>query len=353
MYICRTSPACYCSLALLVKSYIRCDSLTVLRYFSKVSSRPLSTNLCAGRKSFSLPRIRGGFETRATKFEQLFSRGMSSKSSNNDDPKNELVEADDELDVDVESNYLAVKHRVENAVSKLVDHDSDMSDVRLVAVSKTKPLELLQRAYSAGCRHFGENYVQELVDKVEMWSMNCVGVHWHFIGTLQSNKCTTLVKCMAHKDIGLFTVETISSENLAKKLNNAVMKVGTDGKTLKVFVQVNTSGEESKGGVEPGKETISLCRYIAKECPGLDLRGLMTIGAPGDLGCFATLGQCRETVMQVFKEEGITFYGGPQLELSMGMSGDFEEAIAAGSTNVRVGSTIFGERNYSTEPIIH
>jgi PLP dependent protein len=353
MYFCRTSRACYCSLALLVKSYIRCDSFTVLRYFSKVSSRSsLSTNLCAEWKSSSLPRIRGGFETQVTKADRL-SRGMSFTTSTNEDPKNEHVEAEDELDVDVEANYLAVKQRVENAVSKLVDHDSDMSNVRLVAVSKTKPLELLQRAYSAGCRHFGENYVQELVDKVEMWSMNCVGVHWHFIGTLQSNKCTTLVKCMAHKDIGLFTVETISSENLAKKLNNAVLKVGTDGKTLKVFVQVNTSGEKSKGGVEPGKETISLCRYIAKECPGLDLRGLMTIGAPGDLGCFATLVQCRDTVTQVFKEEGITIYGVPQLELSMGMSGDFEEAIAAGSTNVRVGSTIFGERIYSTEPIIH
>jgi PLP dependent protein len=339
MYFCRTSRAYYCSLALLVKSYIRCDSFTVLRNFGKVSSRPLSTSLHAG--------------TQATKLEQIFPRGMSSTTSTNDDPKNEHVEAEDELDVDVEANYLAVMQRVENAVSKLVDHDSDMSDVRLVAVSKTKPLELLQRAYSAGCRHFGENYVQELVDKVEMWSMNCVGVHWHFIGTLQSNKCTTLVKCMAHKDIGLFTIETISSENLAKKLNNAVMKVGTDGKALKVFVQVNTSGEESKGGVEPGKETISLCRYIAKECPGLDLRGLMTIGAPGDLGCFATLVQCRDTVTQVFKEEGITIYGVPQLELSMGMSGDFEEAIAAGSTNVRVGSTIFGDRIYSSEPIIH
>ena len=115
-------------------------------------------------------------------------------------------------------------------------------------------------------------------------------------------------------------------------------------KRLKVFVQVNFSGEESKSGVEPGKESVDLCQHIVEACPALELRGHMNIGAPaGDAGCFQTLVQCRDEVAFAFGESGTSC----PLELSMGMSGDFEQAIAAGATNVRVGSTIFGDRDYS------
>jgi PLP dependent protein len=133
------------------------------------------------------------------------------------------------------------------------------------------------------------------------------------------------------------------------KLNTAVSNLGTttDNKRLKVFVQVNTSGEESKSGVDPGQECVDLCLHIVRNCPGLELRGLMTIGAPGDVGCFQTLAQCRDQVAAAFREaDGVDYQDGP-LELSMGMSDDFEKAIAAGATNVRVGSTIFGHRDYS------
>ena len=236
------------------------------------------------------------------------------------------------------------------------------NNVRLVAVSKTKPMSLLEAAYTAGCRHFGENYVQEMIEKVEMWH-DKTDVQWHFIGALQSNKCQSLVNCCM--DITQLTVETISSIKLATKLNNAVgNKLSSSSPPLpvenaalpthprlKVFVQVNTSGEDSKSGVEPGAACIELCRYIVTECPFLELRGLMTIGAPGDTSCFTTLAQCREHVHSDLAPPAVasvTETAQQQLELSMGMSDDFERAIEAGSTNVRVGSTIFGHRNYST-----
>lgn len=240
-----------------------------------------------------------------------------------------------EMDSEVATNYKTVENRVAKAAVA-------SASVRLVAVSKTKPLAMLQAAYTAGCRCFGENYVQELVEKAELWQ-DRDDVHWHFIGALQSNKCNALVNCM-RTDVSRLIVETVASPKLASKLNNAVSNIGSE-KRLKVFVQVNTSGEDSKSGVEPGQECVDLCLHIVKDCPALELCGLMTIGAPGDAGCFDTLAKCREQASAALA--GVVDLG--PLELSMGMSGDFEEAIAAGATNVRVGSTIFGDRDYSTK----
>jgi PLP dependent protein len=277
-------------------------------------------------------------------------RKMSSSTENN-------VDATELVDVGV--RYHQVLDRVHAAASQ-----AGREDVRLVAVSKTKPISLLEAAYNVGCRHFGENYVQELIEKVALWQQK-TDVQWHFIGALQSNKCQMLVNSC--NDIAQLTVETISSIKLATKLNNAVgNKIASSScndaatssmqQRLKVFVQVNTSGEDSKSGVEPGEACIEMCRYIVNECPLLELRGLMTIGAPGDTTCFVTLVQCRDSVLSelgkiaVSDETGSTTTNTPPtyLELSMGMSDDFEQAIQAGSTNVRVGSTIFGHRNYST-----
>ena len=224
-------------------------------------------------------------------------------------------------DTDVAHNLRLVQDNITKAAT---------APVRLVAVSKTKPLELLQQAYDAGCRVFGENYVQELVEKAPAMPDD---VQWHFIGALQSNKANKLVSACPPERL---TVETVSSTKLANKLHSAVD--GIPGQRLKVMVQVNTSGEDSKSGVEPGKECVELCRHIVTECPHLQLTGLMTIGAPGDLSCFQVLQDCRTAV-----QEALDLV---DLELSMGMSGDYLEAIAAGATNVRVGSTIFGARQY-------
>ena len=272
----------------------------------------------------------------------------------------------------IAANLHHVQERVAAAAAAAADGDETPNNhVRLVAVSKTKPLTLLQAAYDAGCRCFGENYVQELVEKAHAWS-DRPDVQWHYIGALQSNKCKQLLQCCCSAassgsndntarrttttDVSRLTVETVPSIKLANKLNNAVQNLLDEAKgetttdsqspqqkqqQLKVFVQVNTSGEESKSGVEAGSECVELCRYIVNECPSLDLRGLMTIGAIGDVSCFATLKHCRDEVLTAL--DGRV----SKLELSMGMSDDFEQAIQAGATNVRVGSTIFGARDYS------
>ena len=208
---------------------------------------------------------------------------------------------------------------------------------RLVAVSKTKPVALLREAYEAGVRDFGENYVQELVSKAPELPAD---IRWRFIGKLQSNKCKQLVNGVP----GLVAVETVDSLKLARKLDAAVMEAETERSgLLDVMLQVDTSPwEGTKNGIAV-EEVPELAVAVVAECSHLRLAGLMTIGAPGDSSCFDTLVQCREAVAAKL---GVDISA---LELSMGMSGDFEEAIKHGSTSVRVGSSIFGARDYSAK----
>ena len=205
---------------------------------------------------------------------------------------------------------------------------------RLVAVSKTKPVELLKAAYDAGQRDFGENYVQELISKAPEMPED---VEWRFIGKLQSNKAKPLV----HGVPSLAVIETVDSKKLADKLQNAVASMDPPRETpLGVCIQVNTSPwEGSKSGVL-AEEVTPLCEHVTSACPNLKLIGLMTIGAPGESKCFDTLVECREAAAKAL---GVDV---DALELSMGMSGDFQEAIARGSDSVRVGSSIFGARDY-------
>ncbi|XP_005092694.2 pyridoxal phosphate homeostasis protein [Aplysia californica] len=211
---------------------------------------------------------------------------------------------------------------------------------RLVAVSKTKGVDMIVEAYDAGQRHFGENYVVELIDKANDIELQdrCDDIKWHFIGHLQRNKVSKLL------DIpNLFVVETIDSERLAKAVNDAWVRQGKQ-EPLNIMVQVNTSGEENKSGCAVG-ETAKLVGYIRENCPKLNILGLMTIGAydynpmAGPNPDFQALFQIRE---EVCKAHNIPI---DKMELSMGMSSDFEQAIELGSTNVRVGSTIFGARS--------
>ena len=208
------------------------------------------------------------------------------------------------------------------------------ANVRLVAVGKTKPASQLRECYDAGHRTFGENYVQELVEKAPQMPDDTL---WHFIGHLQSNKCNQLFRACPH----LAMLETVDSVKLANKLNSTLPETRVE--PLRVLVQVNTSGEESKYGVEPDACT-ALAKHIYDSCPRLRFSGLMTIGMPDYTSKpenFETLRRCREEVCEALGIEESA------CELSMGMSGDFEAAIEMGSTNVRVGSTIFGARDYS------
>ncbi|XP_015959063.1 uncharacterized protein LOC107482979 [Arachis duranensis] len=204
--------------------------------------------------------------------------------------------------------------------------------VRIVAVSKTKPVSVIREVYDSGHRCFGENYVQELVEKAPQLPED---IEWHFIGNLQSNKAKLLVNSVPNLEY----VETVDDEKIANCLDNAVANLGR--KPLKVFVQVNTSGETSKFGVDPA-ECVDLVKYV-KDRQCLEFCGLMTIGMPDYTSTpenFKTLWNCRS---EVCKAIGIPE---DQCELSMGMSADFEQAIEMGSTNVRIGSTIFGAREY-------
>ena len=209
------------------------------------------------------------------------------------------------------------------------------ANVRLVAVGKTKPASQLRECYDAGHRTFGENYVQELVEKAPQMPDDTV---WHFIGHLQSNKARALVTGVPN----LACLETLDSEKLANKLDAACAECNR-ADPLRVMLQVNTSGEESKFGLPPGEACVSLARHVVDTCPRLQLAGLMTIGKPdytSEPENFLCLARCRDELCAALQlPKG-------SLELSMGMSGDFEQAIQMGSGNVRVGSTIFGAREY-------
>lgn len=245
----------------------------------------------------------------------------------------------------VQESYKAVAARV----SALVDERRSVKQayagaelpVRLVAVSKTKPAAAVKAAYDAGCRIFGENYVQELVTKAPLLPKD---IEWHMIGHLQSNKADEVVLRVPN----LACVETVDSVKLAQKLNKAVEKSSRKDTPLVVFVQVNTSGEDTKSGVEPnGEDLIAVPKFIRENCKYLVFGGLMTIGMPDFTSRpenFVCLQECRKKVAEAL--------GVPELSLqmSMGMSGDYPQAIVAGgSTNVRVGSTIFGARQKKNE----
>jgi len=205
---------------------------------------------------------------------------------------------------------------------------------RLVAVSKTKSVELIKECYDAGQRVFGENYAQELTEKAKQLPSD---IEWHFIGTLQSNKIKMLLSVP-----NLTMIETVHSKKLAQKLDKECQSVRPTN-PLKIMVEVNTSGEETKSGIQPN-ECPDLVKYIINDLKYLKFCGLMTIGrpnAPPDQPDFRCLLDCRKQICEALSLDPNTF------ELSMGMSQDFEDAIRFGSTNVRVGTNIFGARDYS------
>ncbi len=239
----------------------------------------------------------------------------------------------------------SVRARVSEAVKKYSIDFPDCGatapasqEPRVVAISKAKPAEMVLSAYELGQRHFGENYVHELVEKSQHPLLSGLeDIRWHFVGHLQRNKCNSLT-AVAH----LWAVETVDSQRLAMALDNSWRKRRCDRK-LRVFVQVNTSGEESKHGCSQA-EAPSLVRYIRENCSTLEFTGLMTIGQNGhdySRGPNPDFERLLEAQREVCREVELSSREG---ELSMGMSADFEQAILAGSTNVRVGSTIFGAR---------
>lgn len=199
-------------------------------------------------------------------------------------------------------------------------------EVELLAVSKTFPAEAVQEAYNAGHRHFGESRQQEAAPKIAALPKD---IHWHFIGGLQRNK--------VRKILGEFDViHSVDSLRLAEYLDRVA---GEDGKRPGIYLEVNVAGEESKGGFSPA-ELLAAAETFAG-IRNVEILGLMSI-PPDDMArarhWFAATRDLRDRLRSA---TGLHLPG-----LSMGMSGDFEQAILEGSTIVRVGSAIFGHRPY-------
>jgi len=200
----------------------------------------------------------------------------------------------------------------------------DEQTVQLLAVSKTHPAEILAEMYAAGQRSFGENYLQEALDKIE--KLQDLEIEWHFIGHVQRNK----TKHLAEKFDWVHGVDRLI---IAERLSN---QREDNQVPLNICLQVNIDGQDTKDGCQP-EEVADLVAQIS-QLPKLRLRGLMVIPAPNNTAAFADAKALFEAVkMQHAKAEDWD-------TLSMGMSGDMTDAIAAGSTMVRVGTALFGTR---------
>ncbi len=201
--------------------------------------------------------------------------------------------------------------------------------VCLVAVSKTRPAVDLRQAFEAGQRHFGENYLQEALDKID--ALADLPICWHFIGPIQSNKTRPIAE---HFD----WVHSVDRLKVARRLSE---QRPAERPALNICLQVNISGEASKSGVLPA-ELPALARAVS-QLPNLRLRGLMAIPAPMDSAAeqrqvFARMRQLLDALQREL----------PDLDsLSMGMSDDLDAAIAEGATLVRIGTAIFGARRYA------
>ncbi|EKO3457790.1 YggS family pyridoxal phosphate-dependent enzyme [Vibrio fluvialis] len=230
----------------------------------------------------------------------------------------------------IQQNLEHITSQIENAQQKC---GRPRSSVQLLAVSKTKPVEAILEAAQAGQRAFGENYVQEGCDKVQFFAEHHpeLDLEWHFIGPLQSNKTRLIAE---HFD----WMHTIDRAKIAQRLSK---QRPAHLPPLQVLIQVNTSGEASKSGISEN-DLFTLAELISG-LPNLTLRGLMSIPEnvpdyPSQLVAFRQLAALKDQLAE--KYDGID-------TLSMGMSGDMEAAIEAGSTIVRIGTAIFGQRDYS------
>jgi PLP dependent protein len=218
----------------------------------------------------------------------------------------------------IHDNLQAVRQRI-GAAAKAAGRDP--REVTLLAVSKTHPAALVEQARAAGQRAFGENYVQEALEKMDALAPGAA--EWHFIGPLQSNKTRAVA--------GRFDwVQSLESEKVARRLSEQ-RPAGLA--PLNVLIQVNVSGEASKSGVAP--EAVPSLAAAVKALPNLRLRGLMAIPEPG--AARERYAELRALYERLKPEFGLD-------TLSVGMSDDLEAAIAEGATLVRIGTAIFGAR---------
>ena len=232
------------------------------------------------------------------------------------------------MDTYLKENFQSVEARIQAACDRA---GRSRKEVTLIAVSKTKPVEMLQTIYDAGSRDFGENKVQEMCDKIEQLPTD---IRWHMIGHLQTNKVKYIVRRVS-------LIHSVDSLHLAQEIEKQAAKLDV---IVPILIEVNIAEEESKFGIHK-EETISLVREVAT-LPHIRIQGLMTIAPyvenPEDNRAYfrgikqLSVDIARENIDNVSMDC-----------LSMGMTGDYEVAIEEGATMVRVGTGIFGERNYN------
>ncbi len=228
----------------------------------------------------------------------------------------------------IKENIEEVKKHIDNAVNK-GKRNADV--VTLIAVSKTKPVTMLKEAYDAGMRDFGENKVQEIMEKYDKLPSD---IRWHMIGHLQTNK----VKYIADK---IYMIHSVDSLKLAEEISKQAVKAG---RVIPILIEVNIADEESKFGVAPS-DAEALIRSIAP-LPGVSVKGLMTV-AP-----YTDDPEDNRTYFRALKQLSVDITS-KNIDnitmgvLSMGMTGDYEVAIEEGASYVRVGTGIFGARNYA------
>jgi pyridoxal phosphate enzyme (YggS family) len=224
----------------------------------------------------------------------------------------------------IKNNLASIQQQVKDSC---IDAGRGTAEVNLLPVTKKQPLEKLQYLYEIGEKSFGENRVQEMNEKAERLPKD---IEWHLIGSLQSNKVRSALQNASY-------IHSVGSIKLLNRINTVA---GEDGKHPRIFLQVNITEEEQKGGFPVGKLAEAI--EIAAQCKNLSLVGLMTMGAADQ--------EKLETQMVFQQLKGLRaqyLNDYPQLtELSMGMSGDFPLAILEGSTYIRVGSLLLGAREY-------
>lgn len=228
--------------------------------------------------------------------------------------------------LDLATNLIQVQRQIEQAS---LQAKRNVQDIQLLAVSKTHPAQSIAELYQLGQKAFGENYLQEALEKIEQ--LKDLEIEWHFIGHVQRNK----TKHLAEKFAWVHGVDRLI---IAERLSNQRPE---NLQPLNICLQVNIDDQESKDGCAPD-EVAELVKQISR-LPNLRLRGLMVIPQPEHVQAFATTKQLFDQVKQ--------YHAQPELwdTLSMGMSADMADAIQAGSTMVRVGTALFGARDYSNQ----
>ena len=221
--------------------------------------------------------------------------------------------------MDISDNIAKINDKIESAATQ---SGRSSEEIKLIAVSKKKSTDLISAAHHCGLTNFGENYLQESVEKIS--SINLSGIDWHFIGNIQSKKSSQIAQYFSW-------VHTIDRAKIVNALDAA-------GQNLKVLIQVNVSEEKSKSGI--GESDLMPLAEIVIESKCLELKGLMALPSPPIDG---KINEKEYEKMNMLSDQLKNYYS-PANELSLGTSQDFELGIKHGSTMVRVGVSIFGKR---------